>query len=140
MAKISTNLGSDFLKFTFTDSDGDVFASFRLNPADVKLYERLNGIDSKLQEIEKKFSDQEEDGLTASMFNAAIEELFCYVIGYDVRESLFGTLSALAVMGDGSYFFEKVLDVLQDAVEKEVKKRAAKMQNKTAKYTQKYAK
>ena len=38
---VNENLGSSVLKFTFTDSDGDVVASFRLNPADVRLVGRI---------------------------------------------------------------------------------------------------
>ena len=38
---VNTNLGSSILKFIFTDDDGDVVASFRLNPADVRLAGRV---------------------------------------------------------------------------------------------------
>lgn len=35
------NLGTSIQKFTFTDDDGVVVASFRLNPADVRLVNRI---------------------------------------------------------------------------------------------------
>lgn len=126
------------MKFTFTDMDGDVFASFKMNPADIKLFERLNAIDKKLAELQKRFEGRTDDMEIAIEFNNAVEELFCYVLGYDVRESLFGFASALSIMDDGQCFWEKILDVMQREVGKEVEKRGKKMQNNIRKYTDKY--
>lgn len=138
MGKITTNIGSSLMKFTFTDTDGDVFASFKMNPADIKLFERLNAIDKKLAELQKRFEGRTDDTEIAIEFNNAVEELFCYVLGYDVRESLFGFASALSIMDDGQWFWEKILDVMQREVGKEVEKRGKKMQNNIRKYTDKY--
>lgn len=138
MGKITTNIGAGLMKFTFTDMDGDVFASFKMNPADIKLFERLNAIDKKLAELQKRFEGRTDDMEIAIEFNNAVEELFCYVLGYDVRESLFGFASALSIMDDGQCFWEKILDVMQREVGKEVEKRGKKMQNNIRKYTDKY--
>lgn len=138
MANVSTNLGTGFIKFTFTDMDGDVFAHFRMNPADIKLYERLKNIDAKIEELQKRFKDVEDDEDAALEFNNAVEELFCYVIGYDVKDSLFSFMSATAIMPDGTAFYEKVLEVMQKEVGKEVEKRAKKMRENIRKYTDKY--
>lgn len=138
MANVATNLGAGFIKFTFTDMDGDVFAHFRMNPADIKLYDRLKNIDAKIEELQKRFKSVEDDEDTALEFNNAVEELFCYVIGYDVKDSLFSFMSATAIMPDGTAFYEKVLEVMQKEVGKEVEKRAKKMRENIRKYTDKY--
>ena len=44
MAAINTGSGSSLLKFTFTDDDGEVLASFRMNPADVKRAQRCKEV------------------------------------------------------------------------------------------------
>lgn len=138
MANIITNIGAGLMKFTFTDMDGDVFAYFRMNPADIKLYERLNTIDAKIEELQKHFEGCEEDTAKVIELNNAVEELFCYVIGYDVKECLFGFVSAMSIMENGQCFWEKVMEVLQREVGKEVEKRGKKMQNNIRKYTDKY--
>lgn len=138
MANVSTNLGAGFIKLTFTDMDGDVFAHFRMNPADIKLYDRLKNIDAKIEELQKRFKSVEDDEDAALEFNNAVEELFCYVIGYDVKDSLFSFMSATAIMPDGTAFYEKILEVMQKEVGKEVEKRAKKMRENIRKYTDKY--
>ena len=144
MANVVTNLGAGLVKFTFTDMDGDVFAHFRMNPADIKLYDRLKNIDAKVEELQKRFKseeddeDDEDDEETALKFNNAVEELFCYVVGYDIKDSLFSFMSATAIMPDGTAFYEKVLEVVQKEVGKEVEKREKKMQENIRKYTDKY--
>ena len=86
--KIITNLGADLMKFTFTDEDGDTFAYFRMNPADIKLYDRLRSVDKKVEAISAQYKDQESTGELTLELNNAIEDVFCYILGYDVRESL----------------------------------------------------
>ena len=138
MGNIVTNIGSGLMKFTFTDMDGDVFAYFRMNPADIKLINRLNTLDQKLEELQKRFEGRTDDMELVVEFNNAIEELFCYVLGYDVKECLFGFASALSVMDNGQCFWEKIMEVLEREVGKEVEKRGKKMQNNIRKYTEKY--
>lgn len=138
MANIVTNIGAGLVKFTFTDMDGDVFAYFRMNPADIKLYERIEKIEAKIEELQRRVENEEDEIRKAIEYNNAVEDLFCYVIGYDVKECLFGFASATAVMENGQCFWEKVLDVMLKEVTKEVEKRGKKMQNNIKKYTDKY--
>ena len=51
MAVINTGVGASFLKFQFTDSDGEVVASFRMNPADVKLAHRCQEVSAYFKEL-----------------------------------------------------------------------------------------
>lgn len=135
---INTNLGMGLMKFTFTDEDGDVFAYFRMNPADVKLHDRLRHVEDKLSDLKKRFEGKEDNLETRYELNEAIEDLFCWVFGYNVKESLFGFMSATAVLEDGEHFFEKVLRVVADNAAPEIEKRAKQMQNRMGKYTEAY--
>lgn len=140
MAKtINTNLDSGIQKFTFTDSDGDVIASFKLNPTDVRLAKRCEEISEQME----KMSENAPEIATvadAAKYNAELEEKVCYMLGYDAKESLFSFLSATTILPDGSLFAQKVVERIVDAVEPEVKKRAQKMQAAVSKHTAKYNK
>ena len=135
---INTNLSEGLMWFTFTDEDGDVFARFRMNPVDVKLHDRLIHVEDKLSDLEKRFEGKEDNQETRYELNEAIEDLFCWLFGYNVKECLFGFMSATADMGDGEYFFEKILRVVGDHVAPEIEKRAAKMQARMNRYTEAY--
>lgn len=134
---VNENLGSSVLKFTFTDSDGDVVASFRLNPADVRLVGRI-------QEAAKFFAQAAKEApekATAEdilKFNNAVEDKICYVLGYDARKSLFGFMSATTVLEDGEIFAKKILDKIEKAVVQEIHKRKETLMAAVRKHTAKY--
>lgn len=136
MSNINTALGGALQKFTFTDNEGEVIASFRLNPTDIRLAARL-------QEAAKYFEESApqiaEEPAVADMLklNNELEEKICYILGYDARESLFGLLSATTILPDGEIFCFKVVDAIANAVAPEVEKRQKAMQ-KVRKYTEKY--
>ena len=134
---VNENLGSSVLKFTFTDSDGDVVASFRLNPADVRLVGRI-------QEAAKFFAQAAKEApekATAEdilKFNNAVEDKICDVLGYDARQSLFGFMSATTVLEDGEIFAKKILDKIEKAVVQEIQKRKETLMAAVRKHTAKY--
>lgn len=140
MAKtIDANLGSSLLKFTFSDSDGDVVASFRMNPADVKLAARCMEV-AKYFECKKGSYPQNATLEDVVKYNDEIEEKICYLLGYDARESLFGLMSATTILADGELFAVKVMNKITEAVKPELAKRNQKMQAAVAKHTAKYTK
>lgn len=138
MKAINTNLGSTFIKFTFSDSDGDVFAHFKMNPTDTKMHARVRGTDAKLDELKKNFADMENNAENMEKLNAAVEDLFCWLFGYDVKECLFGFVSALSVLPDGTQFYEKVLEAVANGIAPEIAARAEKMSSRLEKYTGDY--
>lgn len=137
MAAINTAVGSSLLKFTFTDDDGEVIASFRMNPADVKLAQRCQEVAAFFDELKEKTNNTEtlEDALK---FNDELESKFCYLLGYDAKQSLFGFLSATSVLGDGRMFAVCVMDRIVEAVVPEIQKRKQSMEAAVAKHTAKY--
>lgn len=140
MAKtVDASIGSSLLKFTFSDSDGDVVASFRLNPADVKLAARCEEV-SRYFESKKGSYPQNATLDDVVKYNDELEEKICYLLGYDAKENLFGLLSATTILPNGEMFALKVVNKIAEAVKPELAKRKQKMQAAVAKHTAKYTK
>ena len=139
MAVINSGIGSSFLKFTFTDGDGDVVASFRMNPADVKLVQRCQEVSEYFNELRDNTPETAtlEDALK---MNAEMESKICYLLGYDATETLFGLISATSVMADGNMFIVHVMNKIVEAVGPEIRKRKQSMEKAVAKHTAKYQK
>ena len=134
---VNTNLGSSILKFTFTDDDGEVVASFRLNPADVRLAGRVQ----EAANFFRKAAQSAPEQATAAdilKYNNDVEEEICRVLGYDARESLFGFMSATTILEDGEMFAQKILKKIEEAVLPEIQKRKAALAAALKKHTAKY--
>lgn len=138
MAKTdNTNLGSSILKFTFTDDDGDVVASFRLNPADVRLASRVAETAKFFANLAKE-APAEATAEDILRYNDAVEGKLCYVLGYDAHESLFSFMSATTILDDGEMFAQKVMKKIEEAVLPEVRKRKEALMAAVRKHTAKY--
>lgn len=137
MAAINTSIGSSLLKFTFSDADGEVVASFRMNPADIKLAQRCQEVSAYFDAQHGKTPESAtlED---AVKLNDEMEEKICYLLGYDARESLFGLISATSIMGDGNLFAVVVMEKIVEVVTPEIQKRKQTMAAAVAKHTAKY--
>ena len=134
MAAINTGIGSAFMKFTFTDDDGEIVASFRVNPADIKLARRCQEVSEYLAGLRDKTSE------TATLddavkFNDELEEKICYLLGYDAKQSLFGMISATSIMGDGNMFVIHVVNKITEVVGPEIRKRKQSMAAAVSKHT-----
>jgi hypothetical protein len=138
MAIINTGIGSAFLKFQFSDDDGEVISSFRINPSDIKVAMRC-------EEVSEYFNSKKTD-LSGSMsardmadFNDELESKICYVLGYDARNELFkAPLTATTILPSGDLFAVAIMDKIVEAVKPEIEKRRANMEKAAAKYTSKY--
>ena len=138
MAIINTGIGSAFLKFTFSDEDGEVISSFRLNPADIKVAIRSEEV-SKYLESRKSTMSGNLTAAEMAKFNDELEEKICYVLGYDARSELFkAPLTATTILPSGDLFAVLVMDKIVEAVAPEVEKRRANMEKAAAKYTARY--
>lgn len=134
---VNTNLGSSILKFQFTDDDGKVVASFRMNPADVRLAGRVQEAANFFRKAAQSVPEQ----ATAAdilKYNNNVEEEICRVLGYDARESLFGFMSATTILADGEMFAQKILKKIEEAVLPEIQKRKAALAAALKKHTAKY--
>lgn len=125
------------IKFTFTDENGDVFSSFRMNPTDVNLLARAEEVSAYFEDRKDKVPENA-DGAALKAFNDEIEEKINYLLGYDVSKDIFGVITATTVNPDGEIFAWVVLDFIAEKLAPEMEKRAKKMQENVSKYTAKY--
>lgn len=134
---VNENLGTSIQKFTFTDDDGVVVASFRLNPADVRLVNRIRDA-AEFFAAEAKNAPAMATAEDILRFNNAVEDKICYVLGYDARQSLFGFISATTVLADGEIFAKKILAKIEEAAVQEIQKRKEALMAAVKKHTAKY--
>lgn len=134
---IDTSINSGLMKFTFTDTDGDVFAFFKLNPTDVRLAGRCEEI---AKYFEERGSNLPQNVSMADMvrWDDELEEKICYLLGYDARSTLFGMMSATTILPDGDLFVVKVMRRIQEVIGPEVRKRKQNMQKAVNRHTAKY--
>ena len=134
---VNTNLGSSILKFQFTDDDGKVVASFRLNPADVRLAGRVQEAANLFRKAAQSAPEQ---ATVADIlkYNNNVEEEICRVLGYDAHQELFGFMSATTILEDGEMFAQKILKKMEEAVLPEIQKRKAALAAAVKKHTAKY--
>lgn len=137
MASVNINIGSSLMTFNFRDADDIVVASFKMNPADVKLAKRCEEVADYFGKLRDDVTEQNtlED---AVKLNDEIEGKFCHLLGYDARASLFGMISATSIMADGTMFAVNVMNVIIKNVAPEVQKRAEAMAAAVEKHTAKY--
>ena len=132
---VNSNIAVGKLNFTFTDEDGNVFSSFRLNPTDVNVASRCE----EVSEFFRKRQDKEPTSLDDILkINDELEEKIAYILGYDARESIFGEVPATTVLPSAELFAEAVLKAITNAVNTEMEKRNKKAAEVAAKYTSKY--
>lgn len=135
MAKnIEMNVGNALTKIEFKDEDGIVLGFLKINLMDARLV-------GKLSDCAEFFKNYKFDGSDMEKLVAIDRDLmdkFCYVLGYDCRETLFGILSPTTIFEDGSMFAISILNKISEVFSAEVKERAAARAKAMQKYTQKY--
>lgn len=130
-------LDNGLKKFTFKDEDGDVFASFRINPASPGLAKRAEEVANYFEQREKTVSEISSVD-EWKKFSDEIEKKIVDLLGYDAHDDLFGVVEAATVLPDGSVFAMAVLDVIADTIEPEITRRAEQVQAKADYYAAKY--
>lgn len=137
MASVNTSISSSLMTFNFRDEDDTVVASFKMNPADVKLAKRCEELAAYFEKLHEALPVQHSmDDLVK--LNDEMEEKICYLLGYNARQSLFGMISATSIMADGKMFVVTVVDVITENIAPVVKQRVEAMAAAVEKHTAKY--
>lgn len=133
---IEMNVGSALTKIEFKDEDGVVLGFLKINLTDVRLVGKLN-------DCAEFFMNYKFEGTNVEKLMAIDNDLmdkFCYVLGYDCRETLFGVLSPTTIFEDGRMFAISILEKISEVFSAQVKQRAEARAKAMQKYTQKYQK
>lgn len=133
---IEMNVGKALTKIEFKDEDGIVVGFMKINLTDVRLVGKLNDCAAFFKSYHFEGSDIEK--LTA--IDRDLMDKFCYLLGYDCRDTLFGVLSPTTIFEDGSMFAISILNKVSEVFSTEVKQRAEARKKAMEKYTQKYQK
>ena len=128
-----------FQTFTFSNADGEVISSFRVNPTDVNLMGKCEEVSAFLTEQQKKIEEGNNSISDIVSINAMLEEKVNYMFGYNASNTLFRPpLTATTVLPDGELFLSLVLDRVYEVIKPEVEKRRAAAVRAAEKYTAKY--
>lgn len=131
---IEMSVGGALTRIEFKDEDGIVLGFLKINLTDVRLVAKLN-------ECAEFFRNYKFDGTGVEKMvsiDRDLAEKFCYVLGYDCRETLFGVLSPTTIMENGEMFAISVLGKISEVFSTEVKQKAAARAEAMRKYTEKY--
>lgn len=137
MASVNTSISSSLMTFNFRDEDDTVVASFKMNPADVKLAKRCEELAAYFEKLHEALPEQHSMDDMVKL-NDEMEEKICYLLGYNARQSLFGMISATSIMADGKMFVVTVVDVITENIAPVVKQRVEAMAAAVEKHTAKY--
>lgn len=135
--KANKKFNTGVIKFTFSDEDGEVFSSFKMNPTDVNLIKRAEEVSEYFGNM-KIGENVSPDELVK--INEEIETKINYLLGYDAREEIFGEITATTVSTDGEIFAVVIFDFINEKIKPEIEKRNKKMKESMDKYTRKYEK
>lgn len=133
----NVNMGAAFMRFTFSDDQGEIFAELRMNPADIKLAQRCLDASEYFENLREAIPENASFADVVKL-NDELESKLCEILGYDARKSLFGQVSATAIMGDGRMFATHVMEAVADAIAPEIEKRRRSMAEAVSRHTAKY--
>lgn len=136
MWEIKTDSITGMMKFRLADDDGDIVASFRLNPVDARMLSRLEKTCAQAQEMANNAPDMT-SGAEVEVFNDTLETMICDALGLK-HDTVFGVLPGAAILPAGDLYAVNVLATVADAMAPEIAKRKANMQQAAEKYTAKY--
>ena len=89
MAKtINTNIDDGFLLFTFTNKQGEVFSSFKLNPTDINIAARAEELETFFEQARESVKNVSSSKEMAEI-NKQIEDKINYMLGYEASKDLF---------------------------------------------------
>ena len=125
-------------RILYRDGDGEIIASVKINPADNRLPSRLRDFALKAKQKAKTGGSGESvDAL--GQCDDAIADLFCELVGYDCRKTLFGIVSPTTVLNDGRLFAACVLEDIKAVAKPELERAARARRTAIEKHLQKYS-
>lgn len=131
---IEMNVGNALTKIEFKDEDGIVLGFLKINLTDIRLVGKLEQCAAFFKNYKFEGSDVEK----LAAIDRDLMDKFCFLFGYDCRETLFGVISPTTVFEDGSMFAIEILNKISSEFSENIKQRAEARAKAMQKYTQKY--
>ena len=125
------------IKFSLTDDDGDTIASFKINPTDIHLADRLEKAGAAFGALAKDAPDRA-DLAKVREYNDQLEDILATALGCICRADLFGVMPAITIMPSGKLYALELFEQITATVGPEITKRHQKMQAAVGKHTAKY--
>lgn len=133
---ITMNVGEVLTTIIVKDSGGITVGAMRVNLFDVRLVSRLQEIAEFLRGFRPAGN-----GIERMMaMDVALEDKFCYLLGYDCRAELFGVLSPTSILPDGEMYTIRILQTIEENFADKIKERAEARAAVLDKYLQRYKK
>ena len=128
---IAMKVGSALTKIEFLDEDGICLGFLKINLTDPRLVGRM-------QDCAAFFENYQEEGSGPDALNKALVERFCYALGYDCSNTLFGVLNPTDLFDDGTMFaifvLNKIGEKFSDGAKQQAEARAKALRKHTDKY------
>lgn len=136
MKQILVNDGSK--SYEIVNQDGEVLGVFRFNPSDSNIIEKYNGVVESLEAAFQKVDTGDEEFVMEA--SREIKEKFDDLFGQNTSKTFFSITGPLTPLSNGQLFAENVVEAIGFIIEKEMKVRVKKVQERMNKYTEKYKK
>lgn len=137
--KMIFSIDDGSLEYEIRNKRDELIGSFKINPADPEIAIRMDSAIDSFNQL--SFSEPTSDEAALEVikdFTAEVHNLFNAFLGYNAAPELFSGCSALSVVPDGDFYFEKVMAYIVNTVDKvansRVNKKLAKIRKATAKY------
>ena len=136
MERILVNDGSK--SYEIVNQDDEVLGVFRFNPSDSNIIEKYNGVVESLEAAFQKVDAGDEEFVMEA--SREIKEKFDDLFGQNTSKTFFSITGPLTPLSNGQLFAENVVEAIGFIIEKEMKVRVKKVQERMNKYTEKYKK
>lgn len=110
----------DLKTYNLADESGRILGQITFNPKDTEIPQRFSIVANKLDDLMEGFEEKTEEERSKEI-EVFIHENLNYLLNADVSGTFFSVLKPYAVLENGKYFFEQILEVVGAIIVKENK-------------------
>lgn len=132
--KLEVNVGAVLTPIEIKDADGTTLGTAKINLFDIRLVARIR----EIAEFFRTYKIDGTDPAAVAKLDEILLEKFCFMLGYDCRDSLFRVLSPTTILPNGEMFAMEIVSEITKRFTDDVKERAAARAQLIAQYTKKH--
>lgn len=135
MSSIKTvNVGDVMTRFEIRDAEENMIGTFRANLQDEKLIGRI----CEFRDTFVSYKTETKGFKRRQELDAAAQEAFCRLLGYDCRPTLFSVLTPSTRLESGEIFASVIMKALSDAFVENAKSKLKASVEAMRRHTEKY--